>query len=398
MKVLFINTFDISGGAERICYELLLHEQDAAMLVKNKFSGNPRVQPFPVFTMDKLFFSLDALLFRFGVKNRLKSKLFIAEEYNQTYRKLSASRAYREADVIHLHNIHGGYFDLDAVEKIAAEKPVVWTLHDMWAITGGESYTFENENYKKGIGKTPYSAVQPLNNPLIDRRQHFLERKKEIYATTAGHITFVPVSKWMENCLRESYVFNPGIRITQIDNGYDDTVFYNQHIRSGEKPGLLFFNSTQSYKGSSVFTAIAAEVAPIATITCIGAPLNVPGVLNVPYIKDQTELADTYNRNDILILPSLAESFSLVALEAMACGMCVVASDVGALPERISPEWGYLFETGNSEDLKRKLSMAVSSLKKTRLMGEMAAEQAKKFTFDLMIERYHRLYSTFVQP
>lgn len=396
MKVLYINTFDVSGGAEQICLELFMHQPEAHMIVKNKFSSLDNIRTFPAYTVDKVFFTLDKILFRFGIQNRLKSKLFIAEELNQTYKKLSRQKAYQEADIIHLHNIHGGYFDLNALEKIAAEKKIVWTLHDMWAMTGGESYTFENENYKIGIGKTPYNDVQPLNNPLLDRRQHYLERKKEIYARISDQITFVPVSKWLERCLRGSYVYHPNMKIVHINNGYDATLFCNQRKRNGDKPGILFFNSKQSYKGSKVFTSVAAEYTDIASITYVGVPLNLPGITNIPYVQNKKEMVNLYNEHDILILPSLAESFSLVALEAMACGMCVIASDCGALPERINSDWGYLFKAGNSDDLKEKINRAIQHINKTRLMGEIAAEEAKKFTFDIMIEKYHQLYQSIV--
>jgi glycosyltransferase involved in cell wall biosynthesis len=392
MNVLYINTFDIAGGAEQICFELFNSHKPSAMLVKNKFSDKIDVQPFPIYTRDKVFFSIDQVLFRYGVKNRLKSKLFIADQLNQTYKKLSSLEVYKNADIVHLHNIHGGYFDLSSLEQIAKDKKIVWTLHDMWALTGGESYTFENDNFKRGIGKTPFIDVQPLNMPLIDRRQAFIEKKKRLYEMLGNRLTFVAISEWMERNIRESYVYNNNVNISRIDNGYDDTIFFNRHLDKGKKPKILFFNSSQLYKGSKVFTSIINDFVNLADITNIGKPVSIEGVKDVPFTTNRKQIADHYNQHDIFILPSLAESFSLVALEAMACGMCVIASNAGALPERIAPATGYLFSVSDSEDLKTKINIALSDLEKTREIGYVASNHVRGLSVIKMVEKYESLY------
>ena len=104
----------------------------------------------------------------------------MGDEFHFTYKKLKDNPYYKECDIVHLHNIHGSYFDIESLLLIAKDKYIVWTLHDMWIMTGGEAYTFENNNYQTGIGTTPYIANYPLNNPVIDRRQHFLQKKKSI--------------------------------------------------------------------------------------------------------------------------------------------------------------------------------------------------------------------------
>ena len=78
------------------------------------------------------------------------------DNFNFTYSKLKKIKEYQAAQIIHLHNIHGGYFDLNDLRKIAKEKIIVWTLHDMWAITGGESYIMDDENFN---GKMDYSFL-----------------------------------------------------------------------------------------------------------------------------------------------------------------------------------------------------------------------------------------------
>ena len=179
LKILHINTFNQQGGAETIAYSLFKSNRNNTLLVGKKSKNEPNIIEFKKDFQDKFFTFLTKLKWRFRADDSFKKILFIEEEFNHTYRKLKNLIEYQEADIIHLHNIHGGYFDLSALENIAQEKKIVWTLHDMWCMTGGEAHIFENENYKKGIGKTPYLQVPPLKNPLIDRRQHFLELKKQ---------------------------------------------------------------------------------------------------------------------------------------------------------------------------------------------------------------------------
>ena len=68
---------------------------------------------------------------------------------------------------------------LSALQKIDKEKKVIWTLHDMWAITGGEAHIFDDKGYLSGNAKTPFIKNYPLNNPALDNRKHYLLKKNE---------------------------------------------------------------------------------------------------------------------------------------------------------------------------------------------------------------------------
>ena len=92
-------------------------------------------------------------------------------------------------------------------------------MDDMWSMTGGEAYTFDNENYKAGIAYTPFRDQYPLRNSAIDRRQHFMDLKKKIYLEIAESIVFVPVSSWLKACFQSAYVFNQQLTTKVIHNG-----------------------------------------------------------------------------------------------------------------------------------------------------------------------------------
>jgi Glycosyltransferase Family 4 len=269
MNVLHINSYAHAGGAEQVARDLLKNPLvHSHLAVQSSTLDDKRIIELPLLLMDKFFHVLDKLCWKIGFRNTFKVLFGIVESINLTHNKLKWLKAYQEADINHLHNIHNHYFGLNALINIAQEKNIVWTLHDMWAVTGGEFYTYHNLNYQKGIGKTDIKYLYPLQDPLIDRRQHLLQRKKQIYLRIASKITFVPVSDWLEKIFRSSYVFNEQLKVRRIYNGVDTSIFYNKNNRIWLKPRLLFFNSPGESKAAYLFLNILNRIAHAFDLYC----------------------------------------------------------------------------------------------------------------------------------
>ncbi|BAV07527.1 glycosyl transferase, group 1 family protein [Filimonas lacunae] len=363
-------------------------------MVKGNGLVHAQVIEFPRHWLDKVFKKLDAWCWRLGFRNDFKKLFSLSEQLNGTYHKLQSSAAYQEADIIHLHNLHGNYFDLGALEKIAREKIVVWTLHDMWAVTGGEFYTYNNLNYQKGIGKTPVDYLYPLRRPFVDCRQRDMNWKRKIYARIAGRLTMVPVSEWLHHVVKSAYVFHPNLQVQTIFNGVDTTVFYNKSLRTWNTPRVLFFNASGESKASPLFTNIIKKITWPFQLYLVGNPIDHPAVCyHTPFISNRSELNCLYNKVDILVFPSKAETFGLVPLEAMACGVCVIASDSTALPEVVKPELGYIFTSGEEEHLLFRVNSSLHQLEESRRRGALAAQWAiHSFSLDKCHKAYFALY------
>lgn len=395
MKILHINTYDKGGGAETVVMQLLHYQSDSNLLAKKKTIINKKTIELPQSKIDTFFHLLDQLLWKFGIHKKFKRIFFIEDEWNCTYSKFKKMPAYLEADIIHLHNIHGGYFDLKALRKIAAEKKIVWTLHDMWSMTGGEAYTFENDNYKKGIAYTPFGNQYPLRNSIIDRRQYYMNLKKKVYASIASSIVFVPVSNWLNNCLHESYVYNQQLSTHVIHNGIDTNIFKINNEKNWKTTRLLIFNSNNPFKGAEIYKDILPHLPEDIEITIIGEKLTFDTTQKctyLPFIKDRQELANCYNQHDILLFPSRAEALGLVAMEAMACGMCVFASNIGGIPEIIEDKkTGFLFS--HAKELLELLEVQLSDLEQLRHVGKKASEAiSTQFTLKKLMQNYDQLY------
>ena len=125
-----------------------------------------------------------------------------------------------DCDIVHLHNIHGYYIDYVKLFKLLKKhnKKIVWTLHDMWPITGRCAYSFGCEKWKEECGECNQKNSYPKT--FVDRSKKELLLKKEfIGGINKNNMIVVTPSKWLGNICRESYLnkFN----ICVIPNGIE---------------------------------------------------------------------------------------------------------------------------------------------------------------------------------
>jgi glycosyltransferase involved in cell wall biosynthesis len=428
MKILHINTYDKAGGAEQFAFDFV-HQDfskkkyldkkneniETKFIVKRKKTDSPKVEALPRPLSSHFLEKIDKGIYKL-IKRTFFSDWSVLKKIHFTFENLQKNEFYQNADIIHLHNIHYDFFDLKDLIKIAKEKKIVWTMQDMWAITGGEAYTFENENYKKGIGKTPYQAVHPLLNPVIDRRQNYLEQKKQVYQELArlpkNSITFVPVSKWLENCFKESFVYNSDLQVQTIQNSVDTSIFSNQKQRAWNTPRILFYNSSNPYKGGTVFEkALELYSQKLEKenkeagfeLFLIGKSLPNQNtfkgkITQIDPISDRKKMNELYNQVDIMVFPSRAENFSLMVLEAMLTGVYVVGSAAGGIVEQLSENRGTLFENGNENDLLLQLESVLSrDIEDIRQNAYQTSDYVNaNWSLEKIIERYIDLYKKII--
>jgi glycosyltransferase involved in cell wall biosynthesis len=397
MEVLLINTVDRGGGAARVASQIMegltAHGHKPHMFVGEKRSDDDRATEIP----------RRVLTHRFARLLATDIDLWRSDWILDTPQ-------YKEADIVHCHNLHGGYFKISTLEKMARDKPLVWTLHDEWA-TMPHGVSNLDGIPRKGFYERKGHSTYPTF--LWDNTRYLRWRKRRVYEHSRLHL--VAVSSWHKNKLSRTLLANQPTIL--IYNGVDCSVFRpaprdeaRRTVGLPVKKKIVAFVSEGGrhnvHKGWPYAEAVIErfQARDEVCFVCIGGQ---PGIDQdearlkfVPY-ADDNRLALYYAAADALLFSSLNENFPLVPLEAMACGLPVVTFDVGGVKESVAHKTcGYIARYGDPDDLASGVSYVLGLPENERAMMSAAARRtvAETFTADRMIAAYLKLYETLENP
>jgi putative colanic acid biosynthesis glycosyltransferase len=294
-------------------------------------------------------------------------------------------------DIIHLHNIHGYYINIEVLFQYLknANVPVVWTFHDCWPITGHCSYfSFVGcEKWKTQCYECPQKRGYPASY-FIDRSKKNYNLKKELF-NSLSNLTLVPVSQWLSGILKESFLQNYPIRV--INNGINTEVFkpsLSSDFRNkyGLEDKFIMIGVATSWgkrKGLKDYIELSKILESEFQIVLMGLnkkqieqlPNNILGIERTDNVG---ELADIYSSADLVLNLSYEETFGLTTVEGFACGTPGIVYNATASPELIDVSTGIVVEQGNIN----KLVDAIYSIKK----------KGKEYYSEACVERAHRLY------
>ncbi|MBS3973836.1 MAG: glycosyltransferase [Actinobacteria bacterium] len=314
-------------------------------------------------------------------------------------------------DIVHLHNLHGGYFDVRALPAISAQVPTVITLHDTWLLTGHCAQPLECLRWKTGCGSCPdLKRYVPIR---ADKSAENLEVKRR--SLLSSEVALVAPSQWMLSMAEKAGLLTEGREARVIYNGIDaEGVFVPGNLEEararlglpmGKKIALVVAKGAFSnpLKGFGVLSAalseLPVEVAKDLLVLVLGEDTSGQGerfagspveVRGVPFASDPMVLADYYRAADVFVNPSLAESFSLVTVEAMACGIPVIASDIGGIPEIVlHGKTGICAKAGSSKEFASGLVRLLSDEGLRREYAMAGVRRVKsKFTLDRQVGYY----------
>lgn len=311
------------------------------------------------------------------------------------------THAYQWADIIHLHWVNAGLLNVAHLSKI--NKPIVWTIRDMWPMTGGCHYAMECERYKSNCGK----CYQLASNFKRDLSYYVLRRKKKYIPRD---IKVVGISNWISSCARKSAVFrNHDIRT--IHNNVNTTDYYpiNKHearralgIATNKKMLLVGAQNVNSfYKGfdkflellkkldqDTYYLAFFGRMADRAVIDC-GFEMKQFG-----FLSDTASLRRLYSAADVFIAPSLMDAFGKTLVEAMACGTPVVCFDATGPRDIVEhKQTGYRVAPFDVDDMARGVDWICEDDERWQELSESAHRRAKeKFDSNIIAQQYTELY------
>jgi len=413
MKILLLNTNDISGGAAIATYRLLKGLQqngvEALMLTQSKKSDDCSVigsQTKWQKVFGKLRPTLDSIPVRF-YKQRKRVIFSPAILPDNIFKKIQDINP----NIIHLNWIAGGFIKIESLSKI--KKPIVWTLHDSWAFTGGCHIPFECKKYIKNCGCCPI-----LNsNKKKDLSYKILQRKRKSWENL--NLTIVTPSSWLGKCAKKSSLFYK-TRVEVIPNGIDLSRFkpIDKNIARDilclpKDKKLILFGAmgaiSNQNKGFHLLREALKKLSPkenknIELIIFGSSKLRDEENLGfktryLGRLNDEISLALVYPTADAFIVPSKQENLPNTVMESLACGTPVIAFNVGGIHDMIDHQKnGYLAKPFDTTDLAYGIKWILEDDVRRRKLRENARSKVtNEFDIVKIAKKYEDLYKAILR-
>lgn len=411
MKILVVNQSDTQGGAARAAYRLhkalVSADVDSRMLVQRKGSADYLVQEHSskvVNLVQKLRPALDGTL-TWPYRNRTKT-LFspawipfsgMAEEINRL-----------SPDLVHLHWVTGGMLRIEDVAKINA--PVVWSLHDMWAFTGGCHYDENCGAFKRNCGNC--KVLQSNRNNDLSRK--VFERKQKAF-NKSNDITIVGLSNWLAGEAKASSLFCD-YPVVNLPNPIDTTVFAPFDPLQARKllnlptdKKLVLFGAVAATsdprKGfeqlSRALSVCQSEDAELVVFGAGDPSGDVPFHQKAHYLgnlHDDLSLRIAFCAADVMVVPSLQENLSNAIMESLSCGTPVVGFNIGGNSDLVDHEVnGYLAQPYDTRDLAKGIEWVLNHEDVQNLKYFARKKVIDQYDYSVVASKYIRLYRSILE-
>ena len=297
-------------------------------------------------------------------------------------------KAFKEADIIHIHWLSQGFINLKSLSKI--NKPVIWTMRDMWAFCGGPHYTMDFQKYE---------------NTKISR---FLEKIKKKYYKK--NFKFVAVSDWLKTKAEKSFVLKDH-KVIKINNNIDFNNFTQIHkeeakkiLKINTKKNIILYgaqNPQSARKGWNYFVDSLKKLKKEKYFLLIFGnfwsekKLNEVGIeyKSLGFINDNKKLNAIYASADIFVASSIQDAWPKTFAEAMACGTPVVCFENTSISEIVDHKInGYVVKNIDSQELSAGIEWLIEELKINKSLKASAILKASNYDTKKIALEYIRLY------
>ena len=446
MKILQVNISDTKGGACVVSWNLhrsyLERHHNSFVAVKHKFSKDENVivmNPEKGRGVWTKFFKNSGSFFdkqKFPMNHKLAALMrYISEPAVMIRKKLGVEEfnfpGFEDlipegTQIIHCHILHGNFFDLRILPKLSSKIPVFITLHDAWLLSGHCAHSFDCNLWVTGCTKCP-----DLTIPVSIERDNAAfnwRRKRNIYKKSKLHVA--TPCQWLMDKVNLSILKESKLDRKVIPYGVNHLVFKTgdkleaRRTIGIEPDTLVLLFSANGIKRSrwkdyqlmrrAVEIIGEKKLANKVVFLALGeaAPSEYLGNTEIrfmPYRSLPEEVAEFYRASDIYLHGAKADTFPNAVLEAISCGIPVIATAVGGIPEQVKglsafghPSFnhfgideatGILTPGGDAESFAAAIEFLALNQAMSAVMASNAARDSRqRFSMDRQIDAYLEWY------
>lgn len=390
MKILTINTKVSSGGAAKIAYSIHNSINSSKGNESVFLAGYGEIKDNKCIKINN-----DKLKYISALSFRLTSK-----EVNFS---TNIEKYIYEADIIHIHNIHGYYLNYKKIIEyiIKYDKPLVWTLHDIWALTGRCAIASECMKWQTGCGKCVNKNLYPKS--FVDNSKREYITKKNLFAKlNKNKTTIVTPSIWLKKLVEKSILKD--FNVVNIPNAVDvNTIIKYDKNELREKYGIqkykkviLFIaaNPKDRLKGIHLLFETMEKLNDVVFIS-VGNKIKCkyPNLIQLGYISSNRVMNEIYALSDIYVNPSLSENFPTTNLEAFANRVPIIAFSIGGIVEQLANNCGILVPNISEASLCEAITEFIKDeFRMIDITNNAFNKYLCEYSYDRFIENYIKIY------
>jgi len=418
MKITIVNSSDIRGGAAIAAFRLFKAIRkilpETRMLVREKLTSTSGIKGLDSSLLQKcrIKFNFWFELISFILRSKGRNVWFDFSPAN-TGQNISRYSEIKNADIIHLHWVNGGFLSINNIRKLAKTgKPVVWSLHDMNPFTGGCHHAASCTNYMRECGNCIFLRF-PFDKDLSNRVY-----RKKLKLFRSGNFSFIAVSNWMaERARKSSLIGNSKIEV--IPNSMDTDIFkpadkfsIREELGLPRNKFLILFGAANLLDKRKGFVYLIqaldkiketrSEISEKYGLITFGKSSIVENspvqVYPQAYLKDDYSIAKLYQAADVYISPTIEDNLPSTVMESLSCGTPVIVFNTGGIPDMVDHKInGYLAEFKNVNDLITGIYWIENHPEINQIRENCREKVMKNFSTEVIVTKHINFYRSLIK-